>query len=106
MEYKNPSEKVFRRTLHPIQKIVVIVPADYRFEDDKTSEPEAGNLSCQADPTFQFDMDPGPDPDPTVQRSKAHFYFACTFIGASVIFSYCLKLYLKGVRRSKQINPK
>jgi hypothetical protein len=43
VKYKNPGEKVFRRTLHPIQKIVVIVPADYRFEDDKTGEPEAGN---------------------------------------------------------------
>jgi hypothetical protein len=43
VKYKNPGEKVFRRMLHPIQKIVVIVPTDYRFEDDKTGEPEAGN---------------------------------------------------------------
>jgi hypothetical protein len=43
VEYKNPGTKVFRRTLRPIQKIVVIVPADYRFEDDKTGGPEAGN---------------------------------------------------------------
>jgi hypothetical protein len=43
VEYKNLGEKVFRHTLRPIQKIVVIVPADYWFEDDKTGEPEAGN---------------------------------------------------------------
>jgi hypothetical protein len=43
VEYKNPGEKVFRCTLRPIQKVVVIVPADYRFEDDKTGELEAGN---------------------------------------------------------------
>jgi hypothetical protein len=43
VEYKNPSEKVFRHTLRPIHKIVVIVPADYQFEDDKTCEPESGN---------------------------------------------------------------
>jgi hypothetical protein len=43
VEYKNPGEKVFRHTLRPIQKIVVIVPADYQFEDDKTGEPEAVN---------------------------------------------------------------
>ncbi len=43
VEYKNPGEKVFRRTLRPIQKIVVIVPVDYRFEDEKTGKHKAGN---------------------------------------------------------------
>ncbi len=43
VEYKNTGERTFRRTLRPIQKVVVIVPADYRFEDDKTGTPEAGN---------------------------------------------------------------
>ena len=35
IEYKNPSEKVFRTTVRPIQKLVVIVPVDYRHEDDE-----------------------------------------------------------------------
>ncbi len=43
VEYKNPGKKVFRRMLRPIQKIAVIVPADYRFKDDKTGGTEAGN---------------------------------------------------------------
>jgi hypothetical protein len=34
VEYKNPTEKLFRRILRPIQKVVVIMLADYRFEDD------------------------------------------------------------------------
>jgi hypothetical protein len=34
VEYKNPIEKLFRRILHPIQKVVVTVLADYRFEGD------------------------------------------------------------------------
>ncbi len=33
VEYKNPIEKLFRRMLRPIQKVVVIVLADYCFED-------------------------------------------------------------------------
>ncbi len=36
VEYKNPSEMVFRHTLLPIQKVVVIVPVDYRFKDNKS----------------------------------------------------------------------
>ncbi len=43
VEYKNPGERVFRRTLCPIQKVVVIVPADYQLDDDKTGTPKAGN---------------------------------------------------------------
>jgi hypothetical protein len=43
VKYKNPGEKVFRRTLRPIQKIAVIVPADYQVEDDKPGGAEAGN---------------------------------------------------------------
>ena len=34
VEYKNVSEKVFRTTTRPIQKLVVLVPVDYKFEDD------------------------------------------------------------------------
>ncbi len=36
VEYKNPSEKVFRRTLLPMQKVVVIVLVNYRFKDNKS----------------------------------------------------------------------
>ncbi len=43
VEYENSGERVLRRTLRLIQNLVVIVPADYRFEDDKTGTPEAGN---------------------------------------------------------------
>ncbi len=35
VEYKNPSEMVLRHTLLPIQKVVVIVPVDYQFKDNK-----------------------------------------------------------------------
>jgi len=34
VEYRNASEKVFRTTTRPIQKLVVLVPVDYKFEDD------------------------------------------------------------------------
>ena len=34
VEYKNASEKVFRTTTRPIQKLVVLKPMDYKFEDD------------------------------------------------------------------------
>jgi hypothetical protein len=38
VEYKNPMEKVFWTTVRPIQKLVVIVPVDYRHKDDKAGE--------------------------------------------------------------------
>ena len=34
IEYKNPTEQVFRCTLRPIQKVSVIVPVDYVYEED------------------------------------------------------------------------
>jgi hypothetical protein len=40
-EYKNPMEKVFRHTVQPIQNVVVIVPADYRLEEDSAKAVEA-----------------------------------------------------------------
>ncbi len=43
VECKNPREKVFRRTLRPIQKVAVIVPADHWFEDNRAHGLEAGN---------------------------------------------------------------
>jgi len=36
VEYRNVSEKVFRTTTRPIQKLVVLVPVDYKFEEDLT----------------------------------------------------------------------
>ncbi len=41
MEYKNPTEKVFRCTVWPIQKEIVIVPADYQFENNKVEAVES-----------------------------------------------------------------
>ncbi len=38
VEYKNPSEKVYRTTTRPIQKLVVLVPVGYRHEDDRAGE--------------------------------------------------------------------
>jgi hypothetical protein len=48
VKYKNPSEKVFRRTLRPIQKVEVFVPVGYWFEEDKseTTVPELA-AKCQ-----------------------------------------------------------
>jgi hypothetical protein len=40
VEYRNASEKVFRTTTRPIQKLVVLVPVDYKFEDDIASRRE------------------------------------------------------------------